>query len=273
MAETSNERCSREPPRHAIESCLECQRREIERLRALLRKAEEWVNVPMQASDAAGLRQELLDAAGSPGETNCGHVGAWTVLACQRCGVVLETPNGLTGAARLALGAVETPAGICKDRDCCFYGKQIPDDCDCKPTDETVEMARIGRAFMERLPKDYYYSDSPAEIITELQNRVYDLEQELKERPAVKAGGGHTMTQPEREAMDRALWRSVKSVDDGSEKAYSIRCDHCGHEERVSAHGHDGVEYTLPPSGGWSLIRGRKLCPKCSALNGSGSTP
>jgi hypothetical protein len=31
---------------------------------------EEWANVPMQASDAAGLRQELLDAAGSSDETS-----------------------------------------------------------------------------------------------------------------------------------------------------------------------------------------------------------
>ena len=37
------------------------------------------------------------------------------------------------------------------------------------------------------------------------------------EIPAVKAVGGHTLTQSEREAMDRALWRSVKIVDDGSE--------------------------------------------------------
>lgn len=32
---------------------------EITRLRGLLRKAEQWVNIPMQANDAAGLRAEL----------------------------------------------------------------------------------------------------------------------------------------------------------------------------------------------------------------------
>jgi hypothetical protein len=32
---------------------------EIGRLRGLLMKAEQWVNIPMQASDAAGLRAEL----------------------------------------------------------------------------------------------------------------------------------------------------------------------------------------------------------------------
>jgi hypothetical protein len=81
----------------------------------------------------------------------------------------------------------ETSAGLCKDRGCWFYGKPIPDDCDCKPTDETAEMARIGRAFMERLPKDYCWSDSPAEFVTELENRIHDLQQQLKERPAEKA--------------------------------------------------------------------------------------
>lgn len=43
---------------------------------------------------------------------------------------------------------------------------------------ETVEtMAEIGEAFMDAMPKDYSWSQSPAEVIAHLDNRAYDAEQ------------------------------------------------------------------------------------------------
>lgn len=49
------------------------------------------------------------------------------------------------------------------------------------PSDDLTEedAANIGRAFMERLPKDYNWSDSPAEIIAEMSNTIYDLRETL----------------------------------------------------------------------------------------------
>jgi hypothetical protein len=53
------------------------------------------------------------------------------------------------------------------------------------------------------------------------------------------------------------------------DETYAIRCDGCGYAELVSARGNRGAEYTLPPDGGWSLIRGHKLCQECSAAKAS----
>lgn len=36
------------------------------------------------------------------------------------------------------------------------------------------DMANIGRAFMEKLPKDYSWCECPTEYVTELQNQLFD---------------------------------------------------------------------------------------------------
>lgn len=44
-------------------------------------------------------------------------------------------------------------------------------------TDETTEedYAEIGRSLVRRMPKGYVYNENPAEIVTNLQNELYDL--------------------------------------------------------------------------------------------------
>jgi len=48
-----------------------------------------------------------------------------------------------------------------------------------KPEYTDEDMANVGRALMDRLPDGYSYMDCPTEIVTDLQNEVSDLKEEL----------------------------------------------------------------------------------------------
>ena len=69
------------------------------------------------------------------------------------------------------------------------------------------DLHEIGAAFMEKLPPDYVWNDSPTEYVTELENRVFDLEavicqrfEGFARRPTMKAIA--EMTNEERLAVE-----------------------------------------------------------------------
>lgn len=70
-----------------------------------------------------------------------------------------------------------------------------------------ADMANVGHALMQALPKGYVYSNSPAEIVTDLQNQIADLEahkpQSVSDKPAEVIYGGFRL--PDQEALQTAL--------------------------------------------------------------------
>lgn len=93
-----------------------------------------------------------------------------------KSGMLISSIRRLCNDAALALPAAAAPAET-----------PFP-----KYPHETLEsMAEIGEAFMDAMPERYVYSQSPAEIIADLQNQIYDLEHapanEIRSGCAVRA--------------------------------------------------------------------------------------
>lgn len=49
-----------------------------------------------------------------------------------------------------------------------------------KPEYTDEDMANVGRALMEALPDGYVYNNCPSEIVADLQNKIADLEVDVR---------------------------------------------------------------------------------------------
>lgn len=130
--------------------------------------------------------------------------------------------------------------------------------------DDTEDMANIGRALMERLPKDYHWNDCPTEIVTDLLNQIHDLKQpSVVETSAVRAGVSVKDPTPPQEIILCAAMGPSGFICERPKGHPGRHCD--GDNRRWDAEKAPVTSAETCPTGDWVHAENNGKCIYCGA--------